>query len=66
MCDVRTYTVVGMTCSHCAASVTDEVRGIPDVDTVRVTLKTGGLYVTSSQPLDDSAVRGPRLRSETT
>jgi copper chaperone CopZ len=57
MSDIRTYTVQGMTCGHCVASVTEEVQEIPGVESVDVVLETGALTVTSSQPLDDSAVR---------
>ena len=57
MTDTRTYTVTGMTCAHCVASVTEEVQEIAGVDQVDVVLDTGALTVTSSQPLDDDAVR---------
>jgi len=57
MSDTRTYTVTGMTCSHCVASVTEEVQEIPGVEDVDVVLETGALTVTSSHPLDDAAVR---------
>jgi copper chaperone CopZ len=57
MSDSRTYTVTGMTCGHCVSSVTEEVQEIPGVDNVEVVLETGALTVTSSQSLDDSAVR---------
>ena len=57
MTDTRTYTVTGMTCAHCVASVTEEVQEIPGVEDVDVVLDSGALTVTSSQPLDDAAVR---------
>ncbi len=57
MTDTRTYTVTGMTCSHCVASVTEEVQEIPGVENVDVVLESGALTVTSSQSLDDAAVR---------
>jgi copper chaperone CopZ len=57
MSDTRTYSVTGMTCAHCVASVTEEVQEIPGVDTVDVVLESGALTVTSSQSLDDDAVR---------
>ncbi len=57
MTDTRTYTVEGMTCSHCVASVSEEVQEIPGVEDVKVVLETGSLTVTSSQDLDDGAVR---------
>ncbi len=52
-----TYTVSGMTCGHCVASVTEEVSEVPGVENVDVALETGVLTVTSSQPVDDAAVR---------
>ena len=52
-----TYTVTGMTCGHCVASVTEEVQEIPGVEDVQVVLESGALAVTSAQPLDDAAVR---------
>ena len=57
MNDTSTYTVSGMTCAHCVASVTEEVQEIPGVENVDVVLETGALTVTSSQSLDDDAVR---------
>ena len=57
MSDTRTYNVTGMTCAHCVASVTEEVQEIPGVENVDVVLETGAVTVTSSQALDDDAVR---------
>ena len=59
MTDTHTssYTVTGMTCAHCVASVTEEVQEIPGVTDVQVDLATGALAVTSSEPIDDDAVR---------
>jgi copper chaperone CopZ len=57
MSETRSYTVTGMTCGHCVASVTEEVREIPGIADVSVVLETGSLTVTSSQPVDDGAVR---------
>jgi copper chaperone len=52
------YTVTGMTCEHCVASVTEEISELPGVQGVAVDLPTGAVTVTSEQPLDDAAVRG--------
>ena len=52
-----TYTVTGMTCGHCVASVTEEVTEVPGVTAVDVELASGAVTVTSEQPLDDDAVR---------
>jgi copper ion binding protein len=57
MSTTQTYTVTGMTCGHCVASVTEEVQEIPGVETVDVVLETGSLTVTSTEPVDDSAVK---------
>ena len=51
------YTVVGMTCGHCVSSVTEEVSAVPGVTAVDVDLASGGLTVTSTEPVDDGAVR---------
>lgn len=50
-------TVIGMTCGHCVASVTEEVQEIPGVEQVEVDLESGALTVTSAEPLDDATVR---------
>ena len=57
MSEPRTFTVTGMTCGHCVASVTEEVEEVTGVESVDVVLETGALTVTSSQPVDDAAVR---------
>ncbi|GGN12087.1 heavy metal transport/detoxification protein [Actinoplanes campanulatus] len=53
---VRTYTVTGMTCSHCVNSVTEEVGRIPGVTGVEVDLTSGAVTVTSDRPVEDTAV----------
>ena len=57
MSSTQTYTVTGMTCDHCVASVTEEVQEIPGVENVDVVLDTGSLTVTSAGPVDDAAVK---------
>ncbi len=52
-----TYTVTGMTCGHCVASVTEEVSAIDGVSAVDVVLETGALTVTSDTPIEANAVR---------
>lgn len=47
-----TYTVEGMTCGHCVAAVTEEVRNIPGVTDAAVVLEGGTLTVTSDAPVD--------------
>jgi copper chaperone len=53
----KSYTVTGMTCAHCVASVTEEVQEIPGVQDVDVVLESGSLTVTSAEPVDDAAVK---------
>lgn len=57
MSTVQSYTVIGMTCGHCVASVTEEVQEISGVEDVSVALETGSLRVTSSEPIADAAVK---------
>jgi copper chaperone len=57
MTTTATWTVTGMTCGHCVASVTEEVSEVPGVTDVAVDLETGLLTVTSDAPVDDAAVR---------
>lgn len=46
-----TYTVVGMTCRHCVASVTEGVGEVSGVDRVEVDLESGALSVHVSEPV---------------
>lgn len=57
MSTTSTYTVTGMTCGHCVASVTEEISEIAGVERVDVVLETGAVTVASAEPLDESAVR---------
>ncbi len=55
------YLVEGMTCSHCVASVTEEVSELGGVESVSVDLNVGGasrVAVVSSYPLTEDAIRG--------
>lgn len=51
-----TWTVTGMTCGHCVASVTEELEEVPGVQDVAVTLGTGEVVVTSAEPLERATV----------
>lgn len=53
---VETYQVIGMTCQHCVASVTEEVGEIPGVDRVEVDLDTGALNVHAAAPVAREAI----------
>ncbi len=50
------YTVRGMTCDHCAGSVTAEVTKIPGVKDVKVDVSAGRLTVQVNQAISDEAV----------
>lgn len=56
----HTYAVSGMTCGHCAAAVTSELKSLDGVTDVHVDLVAGGtstVTVASQAPLDDIQVR---------
>jgi copper chaperone len=60
MSSTTTYSVSGMTCSHCVAAVTEEVSRLDGVSAVDVDLDAGGnsrVTVTSAAPLPVDAVR---------
>jgi copper chaperone CopZ len=50
------YRVTGMSCAHCETAVKSEVSQIPGIDAVEVSARTGRLVVTSSEPIDETAV----------
>ena len=52
----NSYTVTGMTCGHCVASVTEEVQAIEGVRDVAVDLASGTLTFTSDQAVSRNAV----------
>jgi len=49
--NVSTYIVNGMTCGHCASSVTEQLTKIDGVQSVDVDLASGNVVVTSENPL---------------
>ena len=55
--NTQTYTVLGMTCSHCVDSVRGEVGAVPGVDDVTVDATTGQVTVRSEHPISDEQVR---------
>ena len=57
MSTTSTWTVTGMTCGHCAASVTEEISELTGVESVDVVVETGAVTVTSAAPLDPAAVK---------
>jgi copper chaperone CopZ len=54
---VTAYGVNGMTCGHCASTVSEKLGQLPGVTGVAVELSTGTATVTSDRPLDAAAVR---------
>jgi copper chaperone CopZ len=53
----QAYTVVGMTCEHCAAAVDAEITQIAGVSAVDVDLASGRVLITSGAGVRDDAVR---------
>ena len=54
------FQVAGMTCSHCVASVTEELRQIAVVSGVDIELAPGGdstVTITSTEPIDPAVVQ---------
>lgn len=51
------YTVTGMSCGHCAQSVTDELMELDGVSEVAVDLEAKLVTVTSENALSDADVR---------
>lgn len=57
MAVTSTFTVKGMTCSHCVQSVTQELSALAGVTDVSVDLASGAVTVASDAPLPGEAVR---------
>ena len=53
--ETRTYSVPGMHCGHCRTAVTEELQGVPGVDSVEVDLDTK-LVAVRGDGLDDAAL----------
>jgi copper chaperone len=54
-----TLKIDGMTCGHCVASVTEELRAVPGVSDVDIDLTAGGTStatVTTSAPVENSVL----------
>lgn len=52
-----TYTVTGMTCGHCVASVKEEIGEIEGVGAVDVELESGRVEVTSDADIDRAQIQ---------
>ena len=56
MSETTTWHVTGMTCGHCATSVTEELLEVDGIQSVDVALDSGEVAVISSGPVDPAAV----------
>ena len=56
MTTATTYTVPGMSCSHCEAAVLHEVGQLPGIESVDVDLELKLVHV-AGPAIDDAAVR---------
>lgn len=59
MTTTATYQVDGMTCGHCAKSVTEEITALDGVSDVQVELVAGGtstVTVTSDAPVERDSI----------
>ncbi|MFV0461950.1 MAG: heavy-metal-associated domain-containing protein [Nostocoides sp.] len=56
MSTTTTYTVTGMTCGHCVASVTEEVSEVAGVTDVQVDLDSSTMTVTSEVPVEKDTI----------
>jgi len=54
--NTTTFTITGMTCSHCVRAVTDEIFKLDGVKAVRIDLTTGAATVDSERELDPLAL----------
>ncbi|MFJ8006222.1 heavy-metal-associated domain-containing protein [Streptomyces fagopyri] len=52
----KQFRVTGMSCEHCAASITEEVSQVPGVSQVDVDVKAGSVSVGGTD-LDDALLR---------
>lgn len=53
-----TVTVTGMTCEHCARSVTEELSAVSGVLSVDVTLSSGRVTISSDRELNGTEIAG--------
>lgn len=55
---IAQFSVTGMTCEKCVASVTREISLVDGVTGVEIDVASGRVRVTSTLPLADSAIAG--------
>ena len=51
-----TFNVVGMTCGHCVAAVSEELAKVVGVQSVDVDLASGVVTLEADGPLDDEVI----------
>jgi copper chaperone CopZ len=51
-----TFSVDGMTCTHCQHAVTEEISAVEGVESVDVDLATGTVTVTVARPVDRARI----------
>lgn len=56
MTSTTTFAVSGMTCQHCAKTITEELEGLPGVDEVTVDLESGHVTLSSATTVVDAQV----------
>ena len=56
MSETTTWTVTGLTCGHCVASVTEELLDVSDIEAVDVDLPSGAVTVTSAGPVERETI----------
>ena len=57
MSQTTDFIITGMTCGHCVASVTEEVKEIPGVTDVQIDLASGRLRVAGEQAVSGADVK---------
>ncbi|MCK8616005.1 MULTISPECIES: heavy-metal-associated domain-containing protein [Gordonia] len=58
MSTTSNYTVTGMTCGHCVASVREEIEEIAGVTSVDVTLEDGAVRVVADREIPREEIAG--------
>jgi len=53
-----TVTVTGMTCEHCARSVTEELGAVSGVLSVDITVSSGSVTISSDRELSGTEIAG--------
>jgi copper chaperone len=53
----ESFTVAGMSCGHCVATVTEELDAVPGVREVAVDLASGRVDLVSDRRIDPSELR---------